>query len=209
MFEAGLYNDILPPQKCSEGCLCSSADCLTNYLPYRFSDEGDTNPDWNANQHGDLSRDNISDVLKNDAVLEFMATTIVDRVSEIVGVKVKPIASIARRYHKGDWLFVHKNVSMCEYTVAICAHKSEDVPWLMQVGQLDEESGRIIGEEYDLPVPLETEHTALIYKGAELDHGRRDPCPVDDYIVAFFHFMKDEYITCEHCGGSGVVLMTK
>jgi hypothetical protein len=102
---------------------------------------------------------------------------ITDRVSEYLGVKVKPSYCFTSMYYTGEGVCPpHTDREQCKYTVDLCVNQNET--WGIFVD----------GEEYHLE-----KGDALIYSGTDHLHYREKIQPTNFCDLVFFHFVPVDF----------------
>jgi len=102
---------------------------------------------------------------------------ITDRVSEWLGVRVKPSYNFTSMYYTGEGVCpAHTDRPPCKYTVDLCVNQNET--WGIFVD----------GTEYFLD-----EGDALIYSGTDHLHYREKIQPTNYCDLVFFHFVPEDY----------------
>jgi len=94
-----------------------------------------------------------------------------DKVSHIAGIRLKPAYAYCRIYFKGATLAPHKDRESCEYSVTI--NLSQTHPWVIYMGKkaIKQNSG-----------------DGVVYKGCEIEHSRKE-FRGDEYIQVFLHYV--------------------
>ena len=116
-------------------------------------------------------------------------------VREIVGRDLLPTYDFLRVYRAGDVCKVHCDRLSCEHSLSLTLAYSDDRPWPLEIGHLDQPpSGRIDegwGEEPHSALAMKV-GDAVLYQGVHHRHGRTMPNPNGWSAHLFLHWVDRE-----------------